>query len=120
MDLHERQQFDHLLHTAAERYVDRLEQRNEGAANALRKLRADPDGDGVWLSDFVQAVFQDFLLDNVEGACFLLKAMPRRPVAALPAGDVATAVQALARQAFAGLLRMRAEEMLEQHEGYQG
>ena len=48
MDLHQRQQFDFLLQTATERFVARLEERFRDAEPALVKLRAEPDGDGVW------------------------------------------------------------------------
>jgi len=64
MDLHEKQQFDFLLNTAVERYVERLEQRNGGVTVALSRLRQDPEAEGIWLSRFTQAVFEDSLLDN--------------------------------------------------------
>ena len=80
MQLHERQQFDFLLLTAAERYVERLTQRNEGAVNALQRLKADPNGEGVWLDEFVNAIFQDFLLENAAGACFILQALGKRKI----------------------------------------
>ena len=41
MELYERQQFDFLLQTSVERYVERIEQRNEGATNALERLLVD-------------------------------------------------------------------------------
>lgn len=118
MDLHERQQFDFLLATAVERYVERLEQRNEGAANALARLRENPEQDGVRLGEFVTAVFADFLLDNPDGACFVLRALPRRRVEA-PPGAVADVLQTMAAAAFAGLLKQKADELLEQHAAYQ-
>jgi hypothetical protein len=78
MNLHEKQQFDFLLMTAAERFSERLIQRNAGAENALKKLRHDPQSEGVWLDDFVKVLFQDFLLDNTAGACFILEALEKR------------------------------------------
>lgn len=118
MDAHERQQFDFLLATAVERYVERLEQRNEGAATALDRLRENPEHPGVRLGEFVTAVFADFLLDNPDGACFVLRALPRRKVAAPPAGTVGEVLAAMAAAAFADLLRQKTEEMLEQHAAY--
>lgn len=119
MNLHEKQQFDFLLCTAVERFVERLEQRNQGAANALSQLREDPNASGVWLDDFTDAVFRDFLLDNAEGACFILCSLSRRPSAALPAGRVGDTLLLMAKRAFADLLQAKAEELLEQHSGYQ-
>jgi hypothetical protein len=119
MNLHEQQQFDFLLATAVERYVERLEQRNEGAENALRRLREDPEGEGIWLGRFTEAIFQDFLLDNPAGCCFVLTALARRPAAFVKGGTVAEVLSQLAKAAFAELLRRKTEEVLEQHVGYQ-
>ena len=114
MDLHEKQQFDFLLNTAVERYVERLEQRNGGAESALQRLRHDPESDGVWLTRFTQAIFDDFLLANVEGACFILKALAKRPAPALAAGKVEATLLAMAQHVFADLLRQKTDEALEQ------
>ncbi|QJW94961.1 hypothetical protein [Frigoriglobus tundricola] len=118
MDLHERQQFDFLLVTAVERFVERLEQRNEGAANALARLRADPEQTGVGLTEFVRAVFNDFLLGNPDGACFVLRALPRRRVDRPAAGTVEEVLMGMAAEAFGGLLKQKTEERLEQHAAY--
>lgn len=118
MDLHERQQFDVLLQTAAERLVARLEERHRGPEPALVRLRGDPGAVAL----FVDAVFADFLLDDADGACFVLRALAGRPagdVAAEPGDTVATLLVATAKRLFAGLLTGKAEELLEQHSGYQ-
>ncbi len=116
MELHQRQQFDFLLMTAAERFAERLVQRNQGPAQALERLRAAPNGPGVWLDDFVDALFQDFLLDNPAGACFVLQALAKRRLTApLPQADrVEELLVALAKQLFGELLRSKVTEMLEQ------
>lgn len=114
MELHERQQFEFMLVTAVDRYVERVVQRNQGAENALQKLRTDPTGEGMWLDQFVEAIFQDFLLDNIGGACFILKALGSQTAAAPPDGKVETMLLAMAREAFADLLRRKTEEFLEQ------
>ena len=118
MDLHEKQQFDFLLMTAAERFSERLIQRNAGAENALKKLRHDPQSEGVWLDDFVKVLFQDFLLDNTAGACFILEALEKRVVVATSGGKVAEVLQALSQRAFADLLKQKLEETLEQNVMY--
>ena len=119
MNLHEKQQFDFLLANAVERFVERIEQRNGGAQNALKCLRADPNAEGVWLDEFTSAIFRDFLLDNPEGYCFILCALARRTAPAVPAGKIADSLAQLATKAFSDLLRLKSEEALEQHSGYQ-
>ncbi len=126
MELHERQQFDFLLHTAVERYAERLEQRNEGAHRALERLRRDPEGEGVWLSEFVEAVFGDFLLDNSAGAAFVIRALASRKApelsskpGQLPGQTVEQFTIAFAQAAFAALFRQKTEEILEQHASFE-
>lgn len=128
MNAHERQQFDMLLQMAVDRYAERLVQRNDGPEQAHVRLRDTPDAEGVWLSGFVDAVFQDSLLDNTAGACFVLEALERRPVPA-PAGDATSAGAAassvgdllarVSRQAFAALLRQKTLEELARRSSYQ-
>lgn len=120
MDLYQRQQFDFLFATAVERYTERLEQRNEGATLALERLRRDPEGPGVWLSEFADALFEEFLLGDPAGAAFVLQALERRPLPAqVELGEtVRSALAALARAAFADLLRAKTEEALEQHAAF--
>lgn len=120
MQLYQRQQFEFLLLTAVDRYVERLVQRNEGAENALRKLRQDSQGEGIWLNQFVEAIFQDFLLDNVAGACFILQALAQQTIAAPMGGNIEKMLMAMAKEAFAGLLRRKTEEFLEQQAGLYG
>jgi hypothetical protein len=113
MELHERQQFDMLLQQGVERFVERLEQRNQGATNALVKLRADPQGDGIWLDKFVEALFQDFLLNTTDGAAFVLRALPKRNIATPAPGTVDSMLKAMAASAFGDLLQRKADEELE-------
>ncbi len=119
MDLHERQQFDQLLQTAVERYAERLEQRNEGGEKALTRLRADPQAEGVWLNQFVDAFFQDSLLNNTDGAAFVLRALPKRTIAAPATGSVEAMLRAMAASAFGALLQRKTEEELERRVSFQ-
>lgn len=122
MELHRRQQFDFLLHTAVDRYAERLQQRLGGAENALARLREDANGEGVWLDEFTGHLFTDFLLDNVGGACFVLEALARRKVPTRGVTENAIIEKTLldmARSAFAELLAAKTEETLEQRASYQ-
>ena len=119
MDMHERQQFDLLLELAVARFVERLEQRNEGAESALARLRANPEGELIWIGQFVDALFQDFLLNSVDGAAFVLRALPRRQVMVPAAGTVETVLLTMAMSVFSELLRQKTDEELERRIGFQ-
>lgn len=119
MEPHRCQQFDLLLQLGVERFVERLEQRNGGAAPALERLRTAPEGEGVWLTEYVDVLFADFLLDNTAGACFVLEALARRRVAAPATGTIEVQLRDLSRRGFAELLAAKTEEVLEQHTSYQ-
>lgn len=119
MEAYQRQQFDLLLFSAAERFSERIVQRNGGMASALARLRADPQGEGIWLDAFVEAFFQDSLLDNPAGACFVLQALARRQATAPGSGPIEVMLQQLARRAFADLLAAKTIEALEQQQIYE-
>lgn len=118
MELYEKQYFNDLLNTAVERFSERIIQRNEGAQNALDRLRANPQGEGVWLDEFVTVFFRDTLLDNPEGACIILQALASRrltePSRLLECTTIGEALQTMAAQSFATLLQQKTEEVLEQ------
>ena len=113
MELHERAQFDFLLNTAAERFVERLVQRTGGLEPGLAALRADPQGDGVWIDEFVRAVLRDFLLDNTAGACFVLGNCEKRHLEGLHSGTVQEVLADLAVRAFAGVLQVKVDQGIE-------
>jgi hypothetical protein len=119
MHSHEIQQFEILLATAVERFVERLEQRNGGTEHALNRLRYEPEGEGVWLRQFTAMLFVDFLLDNAAGACFVLQALADRTAPPVPSGAIGTVLQQMAVNAFAELLQQKTEEVLEQRIAYQ-
>ena len=119
MELYQQQQFGFFLETATERFVARLEERFRGPDKALERVQQDPEADGVWLSQFTDAVFDDFLLNNLEGACFVLQALAKRRVTDVEAGTVESTLIALAKTLFAELLLQKTVETLEQHSGYQ-
>lgn len=130
MHLYERQQFEFFLQTAVERYVERLEQRFRGADAAMENLRQDPNAQGVWLEGFCEAVFEDFLLNNIDGACFILRSMAQQSIVPTDSpkdfaqstekpSSVESHLRDLAKRQFSQLLYNKALESLEQHSGYQ-
>jgi hypothetical protein len=116
MEAYERQQFDLLLQTAVERYVERLQHRNGGADRALEMLRRDRQGEGVWLDRFVDAVFEDFLLNNNGGTIFILRALGSRlspDISPEPGQTVDHVMMKMAKAVFTELFFQKTEESLE-------
>jgi hypothetical protein len=113
VELHERAQFDFLVNTAAERFVERLVQRTGSLDAALRALRADPQGEGVWLDEFVRAVLRDFLLDNTAGSLFVLGNCERRRLTGMVEGTVEQVLADLAVRAFAEVLSVKVDQGIE-------
>jgi hypothetical protein len=112
MDAHLRQQFDVLLAQSGESFIERITQRCAGQDNALQALEADRNADGVWLDEFVDAVFADWCLDNAEGATFVLCALQRRPLSIAAEGSVADVLVRAAKTAFADLLHGKVLESM--------
>lgn len=117
MELYQKQQFDFLLMTSAERFAERIVQRCEGQDTALAKIKADRNAEGVWLEQFVEAIFEDFLLNNTGGATFILSALERRNIEISANGKIEQVLQTMAKQAFADLLHIKTIESLEQSIG---
>jgi len=122
MEQHARQQFDFFLNAAIERFVERVEQRCGGPVPALARLRSNRNAEGVWLDDFVTALFGDFLLDNAAGAAFVLQALGRRPAPSLstvPGETIEQQQMRVAHAAFGAVLALKGEEALEQRQAFQ-
>jgi hypothetical protein len=113
MEDYARQHFDLLLQEAAGNLVDRAVHRCGGEPQALDRLQHDPEGEGVWLADFVDATFAEHLLDTPAGACFVLEALPRRSVPADPGGPVPEVLGRLARAAFGQVVAQQAAQALQ-------
>lgn len=119
MDLHERQRFEVLLGDAGEAFIERIVQRCAGQDNALAALQSDRNAEGVWLDDFVAALFADQCLDNADGAAFVLRALERRPAGpAVEAATVGELLVAHAKHAFADLLYRKVVESMERASVY--
>ena len=112
MDVHQQQQFDLLLAQTGEAFIERIVQRCGGQENALAALRADRNADGVWLDEFVDAVFADWCLDNAEGATFVLCALQRRQLTIAASGTVGELLVTAAKAAYADLLHVKVLESM--------
>ncbi|MCA9257768.1 MAG: hypothetical protein KDA61_01155 [Planctomycetales bacterium] len=119
MDLYERQQFGQLLETAVERFAARAAERQRGWEAALDQLRRDAGEAKLQAAAFVEVFFADSLLDNVDGACFVLRATPSLPVEGQLFGTTEEALKRLAKESFGALLLRKAHEVLEQRCSYQ-
>ncbi|MEZ5115904.1 MAG: hypothetical protein R2737_06520 [Candidatus Nanopelagicales bacterium] len=115
-----RQQFDLLLQEAAGAFVERAVHRCGGPQPALDALRADPESEGVWLADFVDAFFEEHLLDNPAGAAFVLQALERRTLPPDAGGSVAEVLDRLARTAFGDVLTAQAGQLLQRQLAFGG
>lgn len=121
MDLHQRQQFDVLLGSAGEAFIERIVQRCAGQDRALALLLQDRNADGVWLDQFVDAVFADSCLENADGAAWILAALRARPAAppALTGGStVEQTLIAWAKATFADLLYAKVVESMQRASVY--
>ena len=112
MDLHEQQQFELLLGQSGESFIERIVQRCAGQDRALALLQADRNAEGVWLDEFVDAVFADWCLDNVDGAAFVLRALRRRPLTVSASGTVEEVLVGAAKATFAELLHAKVLESM--------
>lgn len=129
MDLHEKQQFGFFLQTATERYVARLEERFRGADAAIAAIHSNDNVYRDMLTQFVDAVFEDFLLNNAGGASFILQALAKRKLNTSDSNEttkfpkdadtVETLLVLMAKRVFTELLQLKTIESLEQHTGYQ-
>ncbi|WP_044896543.1 hypothetical protein [Bacillus alveayuensis] len=118
MNPHEQQYFNLLLAMAVDRFSERIIYRNEGAQNALDRLRTNPQGDGIWLNEFVDAFFQDALLNNSAGSCLILQALSNQRLSVsadiFEQATVGEVLQEMAKRTFSTLLQRKTEEGLEQ------
>ncbi|GEL19898.1 hypothetical protein [Pseudonocardia asaccharolytica] len=114
MQPYQRHQFDVLMQIAADRFADRIVQRCHGRAAALNRLRSSPQGEGIWLDEYVNTLFTEFFLDDVAGSTFVLQALQKRLVTTEE--TVADVLRRLAKAAFAELLTARVVETLARSE----
>jgi len=118
MELFLKQQFELLLQEATGNFTERTVHRCGGPDAALERLTSDPDGDGVHRGQFVQAFFEENLLDNVGGYCFVLEALERRTLPADPGGTAADVLGRLAKAAFADVLTTMTAQLIQRQQIY--
>lgn len=117
MQPYQRHHFDLLLTDVTERFAAQIVTRCDGRAEALRRLRTTPEGDGVRLAEYVDTVFADYRLDDVAGSAFVLQALHRRLVT--PEETVAAVLDRLAKSVFGELLTAKVVERLARTEQYE-
>jgi hypothetical protein len=112
MEPYLQQVFDVLLRRSAEDLAERAIHRCGGLDQALAAMDSDPDGEGVWRTEFTSAVFAEQLLDSPSGAAFVLNSLARRELPADPGGPAAEVLDRLARAAFGdALLKLARQEV---------
>jgi hypothetical protein len=118
MNPHVQQYFHLLLAMASDRLSERIIHRNEGIQKALERLRDNPQGEGIWLNEFVDAFFHEILLDNPAGYCLILHSLANQPVDEyfnmVEYVTVGEMLEKMAKQIFAILLHRKTKETLEQ------
>ena len=118
MELFLRQQFELMLQDATGNFTERVVHRCGGPDVALERLTTDPDGDGVHRAEFVQALFQENLLDNPAGYCFVLEALERRTLPPDPGGPVAAVLARQAQAAFDDVLSTMTAHLIQRQQIY--
>jgi hypothetical protein len=118
MELFLKQQFELLLQDATGNFAERIVHRCHGPEAALDRLASDPEGEGVHRGQFVQAFFEENLLDNAGGYCFVLEALERRTLPADPGGPVGDVLARLAKAAFADVLSTMTSQLIQRQQIY--
>lgn len=118
MELFLRQQFELLLQEATGNFGERTVHRCGGPDAALARLSEDPDAEPVFRGEFVQAFFEDNLLDNPAGHAFVLEALEKRTVPDVEGGSVADVLGRLARAAFADVLTTMTSQLIQRQQIY--
>jgi len=118
MELFLRQQFELLLQEATGNFAERTIHRCGGPDAALARLQEDPDGEGVFRAEFVRSFFEENLLDNTAGRCFVLEALEKRTVPADAGGPLAEVVGRLAEAAFADVLTTMTMQLIQRQQIY--
>ena len=118
MELFLRQQFELMLQDATGNFAERIVYRCGGEDAALARLAEDPDGEGVHRSAFVQAFFEENLIDSIGGYCFVLEALERRTLPADGGGAVPEVLGRLAKAAFAEVLTTMTAQLIQRNQIY--
>ncbi len=118
MELFLRQQFELMLQEATGNFTERVVHRCGGPDAAMSRLDADPEGEGVFRGEFVQAFFEENLLNNAGGYCFVLEALERRNLPPDDGGPVIEVLERLAHAAFADVLTSMARQLIQRQQIY--
>ena len=120
MEIFERRLFEEVLNSAVSRFSERITQRCEGPERALHLLKTKPEGEGVWLTQFIENFFVDSLLDSTAGAAFILQALEKRKPSKSYEGTVGEVMRKMATDVFSELVKQKTIELLDQLLAYGG
>lgn len=118
MELFQRQQFEVFLLDATGNFTERIVHRCGGPDAALERLNTDPESEGVHLTDFITAFFEENLLNTTSGYAFVLEALEKRVLPADPGGPVAQVLERLAIAAFADVLVKQSAQLIQRQQIY--
>lgn len=118
MELFLRQQFELMLQEATGNFTERVVHRCGGPDAALERLDSDPEGEGVYRGEFVRAFFEENLLNNAGGYCFVLEALERRTLPDVTGGPVLDVLARLAEAAFADVLTVMTKQLIQRQQIY--
>ncbi len=113
MNDHERVHIDALIHEACDLLCETSIQRCAGPTNVLRKLREDPNSEGIWMDRFIAMFLAENALDNEPGACTILEALAKRPMPDVSGDTIGAVLRSAAAAAFTEAVRFKADEALE-------
>ena len=113
MNDHERVFIDALIHEACDLLCETAIQRCEGPTNVLRKLREDPNSDGIWTDRFISMFLSENALNNDAGSCTILEALASRPMPSVEGKSISDVLKAASQAAFTQAVLFKADEALE-------
>ncbi len=114
METWSRSLFDLVLMSSQDRLFERAVARFEGEDAALARLKSPDESVAQLVSDFVDALFNDFGIVDSAGACFVLQGLQRQRVTiANYDGSIEGLLVKVAKDAFSALLVRKTVETAE-------
>ena len=109
----ERVYIDTLLHDACDIVCQTAIQRCDGPTNTLKKLREDPNGEGIWLDQFIPMFLGERAFDTDAGACAILEAFAKKPMPQVQGDSISSTLRGASRSIFAEMVLLKIDETLQ-------